>query len=401
MRQANQVVRALVISLLCGPVLGQAEPPATPPAKPTRAPDSPSLPDAPDDRKSPDSVPQTVQPRTMQRRPPDALERPIPVPETLDVVRDVVYTQAPGADGAMIDLTFDAAYLKQSDGKPMPAIVYIHGGGYIEGAKENGLLLTYAFAQGGYFAVTINYRLAQQARFPAAVHDCKAAIRFLRANAEKLAIDPDRIGVWGHSAGGHLAAMVGTSGNSEALDGELAPTGVSSAVACVVDISGPTDFLKLFKIEAGNDTDNSRRSIDTIELKWFGRRLAETPDVARLASPMTYADSNDPPFLIMHGTEDKLVPIAQSELLNESLKAAGVNVTYVPVQNRGHVIPDRDAYRKVAEFFDAHLHGNAVAAAQETLRRAVERAPRPPAEPDPNGQGRPAQPRESEPVMPR
>lgn len=278
----------------------------------------------------------------------------LPVPESIQFTSNIVYAQAQSDDGKPIDLKMDAAFLKQSDDKPMPVIVYIHGGAWREGSKEAGRPWTIGFAMGGYFAVSIDYRLSGVAKYPAAVYDCKAAIRFLRANANELGIDPDRIGVWGHSAGGHLAALLGTSGNSDVLEGSIGKTGVSSAVQCVVDVSGPIDLSH----DAGG-----------VIAQWLGGPVTDHLDLAKQASPLTYIDKNDPPVLIIHGTADQLVDIHHAEMFDKALKDAGVPVEYMAVEGAGHGVADPAAYVRTAEFFDAHLGGGAAAVLKDFFER--------------------------------
>ncbi|MCI0363118.1 MAG: alpha/beta hydrolase [Phycisphaerales bacterium] len=285
----------------------------------------------------------------------------IRVPGNIQLTRDVVYGQATTDDGATIELKMDTAFLKQSDGKPMPAIVYIHGGGWRGGSKEVGLPLSFGLAQGGYFAASINYRLSGQAKYPAAVQDCKAAIRFIRQNASELGVDPNRIGVWGHSAGGHLAALLGTSGNNTAFDPEGEKPAPSSAVQCVVDISGPIDL--------------TRDSIDGAIAQWLGGTVDEHPDLAQQASPMTYIDSADPPVLIIHGTRDQLVSIRHAEMFHKGLKEQGVAVELLAVEGAGHGITDRESYRRAAQFFDEHLEGKAASAMRGRDRNDKQPAP--------------------------
>ncbi len=272
------------------------------------------------------------------------------VPESVQLVRDVVYGEAPAAGGRTVELTLDAAFPRQSGGEALPVVVYVHGGGWSGGSKEIGLGWTVDFAEGGYFAVTINYRLSGDAPFPAAVHDCKAAVRFLRAHAAELSIDPQRIGLWGHSAGGHLSALVGASGNDWKLEGEVEPTGVSAEVRCVASVSGPVDLTKFRGPRARS-----------VLAPWLGQEPAEYEANARAASPLTYLDARDPPVLIVHGTADRLVPLEQAELFKEALERAGVPFEYVPVPEGGHNLARRDVSRKIAAFFDRHLGGSAAA----------------------------------------
>ena len=224
--------------------------------------------------------------------------------------------------------------------KPVPAVVHIHGGGFWGGSKSVQQAVRYA--EKGFVGVSINYRLSGVAPFPAAVHDCKAAIRWLRANAEKYQIDADHIGIWGTSTGGHLVAILGTSGGDPYLEGYGGlPTHTSlreyrqkeelfeysSEVQAVVDHFGPTDFLKL----GGN------HSMPTsAESRFLGGQITGLKEQVRRANPITYVDKDDPPTLIIHGREDIGVVFNQSELLYEALKKAGAVTKLVPVANAGH-----------------------------------------------------------------
>ena len=290
------------------------------------------------------------------------------VPESIVLLGDVVYAHAPGANGRMIELKLDAASPKKSQDTLLPAVIFVHGGGFRGGSKDAGLPLVIAFAQGGYLAVTIDYRLAGVAGFPAAVHDCKAAVRFLRANAKELGIDPWRIGIVGPSAGGYLSALIGTSGNDGALEGELEPSGVSSTVQCVVDISGPIDFTRF--------EDGVRREYLTL---WLGDDLQEYKRRAKEASPLTYIDDADPPFLLIHGTADEIVPVEQAELFNAALIDAGVETEYLAVEGAGHALRRPQLLVEMGVFFDRHLGGRAAA----VFRKRLDHQPKPTDAPTP------------------
>lgn len=205
----------------------------------------------------------------------------------------------------------------------------------------------------GYFVASVEYRLSQEAKFPAQIEDCKCAIRYLRAHAKKYNIDPDRIGCWGSSAGGHLVALLGTSGGVKELEGKGGWQDQSSRVQAVCDWFGPTDFPKM---------GGSHNDINSPECQLIGGSYTEKADVVRAANPITYVTRDDPPFLIMHGENDNTVPIGQSELLDEALKKAGVEVTFVRVKNAGHGFggagtePSREEIQKqIIAFFDKHL----------------------------------------------
>jgi len=264
--------------------------------------------------------------------------------------RDVVYGKV-GDRELRLDIDQPS-----TPGDKMPAIAYIHGGAFKMGDQhgtENRSL-----AALGYFCVNVEYRLSGEAKWPAQVHDCKAAVRWLRANAERYHIDPDRIGVWGHSAGGHLAALVGTSGDVPELEGSSGNPGHSSKVACVVDCFGPTNFLAMVG-QPGMD----HGSADSPESALFGRAIAEVPELVKQADPCTYASKSSPPFLIAHGTKDMMVPYNQSELLAEALTKAGAEVTLRPVAGADHGFRGADKATlaalnaEIEGFFAKHLGG--------------------------------------------
>ena len=241
----------------------------------------------------------------------------------------------------------------------LPVIVNIHGGAFKLGDKNMGVReIADLVASGDYAGVSINYRLSGQAIWPAQIHDCKAAIRWVRAHAPEYHLDPDRIGVIGASAGGHLVAMLGTSGGVAALEGDVGPhQGAGSRVACVVDQFGPTDFLAM----AG-----SHDSPGSPESELIGGPVRENKDEARAASPITYVTHDDPPFLIFHGTADPLVPFSQSERLARALKDAGVECHFVPVRGAGHGgFRSPEVPRRIRQFFDKHLRNLSVGTISE------------------------------------
>jgi len=198
---------------------------------------------------------------------------------------------------------------------------------------------------------SINYRLSQHAIFPAQIEDCKAAVRWLRVHAPEHGIDPDRIGVWGASAGGHLVALLGTTGNVKEFD-RGKDSAVSSRVQAVCDWFGPTDFTQMSKCPGDMDHD----APDSPESQLVGGSVQENKAQARRANPITYVSKDDPPFLIMHGDKDPLVPLNQSELLADALKKAGVEVTFHVVKGAGHGFGGRENFELVRNFFARHLH---------------------------------------------
>jgi acetyl esterase/lipase len=249
---------------------------------------------------------------------------------------------------------------KPKGDNPLPVVVNIHGGAFRMGDKGMGVReILPLVASGDYAAVSINYRLSGQAIWPAQIHDCKAAIRWVRANAQKYHFDPDKIGVIGASAGGHLAAMLGTSGGVDALEGDVGPNkGVNSKVRCVVDEFGPSDLLAM---------GGSHDSPESPESQLIGGPVQSSKDAARAASPITYATRDDPPFLIVHGTADPLVPFSQSERLASRLKEAGGVCIFVPITGAGHGgFRSPEVPRRIRQYFDKHLRGLDVGTIAET-----------------------------------
>lgn len=268
------------------------------------------------------------------------------VPDGVQVTGDVEFGRG-GGRALVLDL-----YQPETRDDSVPGLIFIHGGGWAGGDKNMYRYYGGVFAQKGYVLASIGYRLSGEAPFPAALHDCKCAIRWMRANADKLGVDPDRIAVVGGSAGGHLALMVGYTADLPEFEGDGGHAGVSSGVRCVVDIYGPTDLTTDFVRE--------NAFARGVVSRFLGASIDDDPDVYRQASPITHLDASDPPTLILHGTIDDIVPIAQSDLLAEAL--ADRNVLYVydrlpgwphamdiaqPVNDRCVLLMDR--------FFQQHL----------------------------------------------
>jgi acetyl esterase/lipase len=228
---------------------------------------------------------------------------------------------------------------------PTPLLIWVHGGGWEGGSKDGGNPLLPMLGK-GYAVVAINYRLSKQAVFPAQIHDVKAAVRYLRANAKKYNLDSDHFGAAGASAGGHLVALLGTSAGAKDLEGDGPHKDFSSAVQAICDVFGPTDLVKLSPPGKTNAVS-----------RLLGGDTGEKKDLAVRANPITYVDAKDPPFLILHGDKDSLVPVSQSELLRDALKKEGVEVELVVVPGAGHGpgVFTKVNNEKVAGFFDRHL----------------------------------------------
>lgn len=214
-------------------------------------------------------------------------------------------------------------YIPEKSNGPLPLIVWIHGGGWKDGSKDHCPIL--AWSEKGYVVASINYRLSQDAKFPAQIKDCKAAIRWLRAHAKEYKIDPDRVVAWGESAGGHLASLVGTA--DDVPEWEQGYETASSNVQAVIDWYGRTDLTPISVDPAFKGS--SCASL----LGGFGHQVAE---LARKASPILHVSKDDPPFLIMHGDMDEVVPLRHSQSFAEALRSLGVKVKLLVLKGVGH-----------------------------------------------------------------
>ncbi|MBM3725826.1 MAG: hypothetical protein FJW40_10435 [Acidobacteria bacterium] len=280
--------------------------------------------------------------------PPPAGPGPREIPG-VRVTRNIVQAKTPEKD-LLIDLYLPA----QAAAKPLPLIVWVHGGAWRAGNKENPLGLW--MVERGYALASVNYRLSHEAIFPAQIHDTKAAIRWLRANAAGHGLDAGRIGVFGSSAGGHLVALLGTSGDVSDLEGTVGTTGVSSRVQAVVDFFGPTTLTRMSYYASRMD----HNAPDSPESMLVGGPVQQNPDLVRRADPISYITPGDPPFLIFHGDHDPLVPPEQSELLAAALKKANVPVSIRILPGAGHggkEFSAPDVLRQIEQFFDKHLKG--------------------------------------------
>ncbi|MEM9414306.1 MAG: alpha/beta hydrolase [Planctomycetota bacterium] len=232
-------------------------------------------------------------------------------------------------------------------------IVWIHGGAWMMGNRWP-CPMTF-LTEHGYTVASVSYRFSNVAQYPAQLHDCKAAIRFLRASADQYGYNADRIGVIGASAGGHLAALLGTTGNDPDTEGELGEhLETSSAVHAVYDLFGPTD-LEALSAEIPEESGLAAHSPIAMLL---GADPRERPDLADAADPVTYLDAEDPPVMIAHGTRDPLVPLAQSEYFAEALEDAGVEHELVIVEGGGHGSRHFHTPEMIAQliaFFDENL----------------------------------------------
>lgn len=281
--------------------------------------------------------------------------KPFTLPAGIRMEKDLAYFPE-GDEAQKLDL-----YLpEETPDQPLPLVVHIHGGGWRGGSKFPCPVMPMVLR--GYAVASVEYRFSQKALFPAQIQDCQAAIRWLRANAEEYHLDGEQVGVVGSSAGGHLSALVGTAGGKEAF----APIGgnedQSTRVQAVCDFFGPSNFFTVVQQAA---EDQNATNIFTFNQPGdpysdlIGTRLDDQPK-SDAVSPVHYVSEDNPPFLILHGTHDALVPYAQSEELAAALKEQGVEVWLQTLPGAGH---GGGAFRKPAlvqliqDFFDKHLKG--------------------------------------------
>jgi len=230
-------------------------------------------------------------------------------------------------------LQLNLARPKAGDGLK-PAIICIHGGGFRAGIRDGYDGLCIKLAQEGFVALTVSYRLAPKYPFPAAVHDTKAAVRWVRANAAKHGIDPKRIGVTGGSAGGHLAQFLGVTGEVQEFEGDCGNPEQSSKVNCVVNVYGPSDFTKSYG-----------KSVDAAEVLplFLGGNLQTARAAHIRSSPLNWVTPNASPTLLIHGTEDKYVAHEQAVWIHERMKSAGVESELLTLEGAGHGFKGKDA----------------------------------------------------------
>lgn len=259
---------------------------------------------------------------------------------------NITYTRTP--DG---DLSADVHAPDVAQASRRPAVIYLHGGGWVKGDKTNPLYRDALVAR-GFVVISVNYRLAPTVTWPAPLHDCKAAVRWVRSEVNELGVDPERIGIWGHSAGGHLAAMMAlTNGNPE-YEGEMPPRGVSSAVRAAANWSGPTDLTQLhnpqWRVERQDDI---VRAVESL----LGGRVEDHPQAARDASPICHVRSGCVPLQTVQGDVDQVVTSMHLQPFHERMLAMGNPSEVHMIENAGHGLPYDRLTHLIADFFDRTL----------------------------------------------
>ncbi|MEO6846381.1 MAG: alpha/beta hydrolase [Chthoniobacterales bacterium] len=229
---------------------------------------------------------------------------------------------------------------------PLPVLVGISGGGWGPGLKTS---IPARFAKRGFAIVGITYRGSAEVTAPGCVFDCKASIRWVRANAATYGFDPARVGVFGSSAGGHLVGLMGTSAGVKELEGDGGNPDFDSSVQAAYDVCGPCDFTRL--VDPEYKAKNAY--LYNIASAYLGGPIEERLDLARLVSPITHISKNTPPFMLMHGDVDELVPVEESLAFYDALKKAGVDVGLKIIKDSPHSIPWGDAEDEdVLSFFE-------------------------------------------------
>ena len=263
-------------------------------------------------------------------------------PQKTTTEQDIVYTKV-----GTSELKLDLARPTEGDG-PYPAIVVIHGGAWRAGNKADVRPILPQFAQRGYIAISPQYRFCPKDTFPAQVHDVKAAVRWLKVNAKKYKVDPERIGAMGFSAGGHLALMLGLTSPADGLEGDVTAGGPDSRVKAVVNYFGPTDLA------AKDIPDISKPLVKD----FLGGTPQDKPEAAAKASPLTFVSKDDAPVLTFQGTKDPLVPFTQATKLAQAMSAAGVSGRVELLVGAQHGWAGPEMERTISEtfsFLERHL----------------------------------------------
>jgi acetyl esterase/lipase len=275
------------------------------------------------------------------------------LPDDIEQIAEIPFS-SDGAAGPKLDLfrprpaTFRGA---------RPLIIWLHGGGWMSGDKSRGVERIFPLVRGGFVGASVQYRLSHEAIFPAQIHDAKCAVRFLRRHAGQYGIDPRRIGVWGASAGGHLASLLAVTGETRTLEGTRGWPDTSSAVQAACSWYGPSDLNWMDRFPPGIAPRLPSMTADSAEGRLVGGAVSERQEVVAMANPVRYVHAAVPPVLLMHGDRDDCVPLASSEWFHAALVAKSVPACL-------HVIPGghHNAYlwgdhhlELVREFFEWHL----------------------------------------------
>jgi len=280
----------------------------------------------------------------------------------LQTLLDIPYGMA---NGRLLSL--DALRPERDSGAALPVVLWLHGGGWYSGNKRF-VIHTHKLdflVRSGFVVASAEYRLSDEARFPAQIHDVKAAIRWLRARPEVLAINPERVALAGFSAGAHLAALAATTVGVPELEGESGSPGYSMRVQAAIAMAAPTDFTRT---AAATDPSLNPNSVGGMAgERLLGGRIEDLPTLARLASPATFIGRDTPPILLIHGSDDEIVPVSQVGYLYQALDGKGIEVTFIRIEGGNHLCwPAGQPYprpipsmleRSMLGFLEKHLKG--------------------------------------------
>jgi len=249
--------------------------------------------------------------------------------DTVVTERGIVFGTG-GGQPLKLDLT------RPKEGKGLfPALVLVHGGGWVGGGREDYRTFMEYFTREGIVCISVDYRLAPKDRFPAQLEDVKCAVRWLRANAARYHVDPNRIGALGGSAGAHLVAMLGTTAGDKRFEGSGGNPNQSSAICAMVCMSGAYDLSVGYR-DSVQQKEQEGKSVRGMLEALLGAPLKGAEARYSTASPINYVSKKTVPTLLTHGTADPLVPIEQSELFYAKLKSAGVDLDYMRIDGGGH-----------------------------------------------------------------
>jgi acetyl esterase/lipase len=273
---------------------------------------------------------------------PAASAQPKP-PDDVELIRNVEFGK-----GGTQPLRLHIVRPKKQPAQPMPALVYINGSAWMTDNKDIGIPKLFLAAQHGYFCVTIQHRTSKEAVFPAQIEDAKCAVRYLRAKAKEYHIDPDQIGAWGGSSGGHLSAMLATTADHKELEGKGGWAEFSSKIQAAVAYCPAIDFFTSDWPERHNQPKGP------VFLLLGGDPRKDKGDLAKKASPLTYLTKQTAPILVVHGDKDTTVPPEQGKLLYDALQKAGVESSLKILAGKRH--EELDPRNELAmPFFDKHL----------------------------------------------
>ncbi len=242
------------------------------------------------------------------------------IPDSIEVIRDIIYKETPQRD-LKLDL-YQNRYLSQN----APVIIFIHGGSWTKGDKNDYLVYCLSYAQRGYVTASLSYRFSQESLFPSAIEDVICGIKWIKQNGDKYGIDSSRVALVGGSAGGHLAILAAYTSDEFVFETDCHNYETSATVQAVVNIYGPSDLTTDYAI-----------SVPATQ-KFIGGQFHEMPEVYKKASPIQYVSPSDPPTLILHGTLDKIVPVTQSDSLRNKLITVGVPSEYHRLEGWPHTM---------------------------------------------------------------